>query len=473
MVMSHLHSLSSLGLATIFLGLVYAMHRAVIKTTLSTRFIYKAAALFLVLISTSQVFMAARLVAAGSFCKIAAAAVGCSIFIFFLVFPNKYRRLIWNLTHELEEQIREEKFQTLAQAMPLMVWSVGPKGPPLTYCNDLWQDYTGVEVTPTRKPDRSVVHPDDTEALRKWEECLRTGKSYQSNIRFRRKDGAYRWHLSKANPLYQRGKIVGWVGGAVDIDDQIHAQQVLQDALKSKDDFFSIASHELRTPITALKMQVQMLRYGIQKQNFDTDRVLHGLASADFQTDRLVKLIDNLLDVTRIKNNKLSIDRSGLINLTHIVESVASRLHDVAKSSGCRITLELEKNVSGYWDSMRVEQLVTNLVSNAVKYGDKKPIHLSLHSQQNCAVLKVRDQGIGIAPEDRGRIFNKFERTASATNFSGLGLGLYISNQIALAHGGSISVTNNESKGSVFTLTLPMGKPAHEDFDSGRRAATV
>ena len=231
----------------------------------------------------------------------------------------------------------------------------------------------------------------------------------------------------------------------------------LQDAVRAREEFLSIASHELKTPLTSLQLQVQMLQRAAQRDTLarlPAERVLTMLGTAERQTKHLVKLINTLLDISRLGGGHLDLHREE-IDLAALVREVAAQLAPELTVAGCRLTVTAPAPVPGLWDRARLEQVVTNLLSNALKYGRGQPIEVAVTGTDDRARLVVRDEGIGIAPEHLSRIFERFERAVSAHNYGGLGLGLYIVRQIVEAHGGAISVTSTPGKGSTFVVDLP------------------
>jgi signal transduction histidine kinase len=237
-------------------------------------------------------------------------------------------------------------------------------------------------------------------------------------------------------------------------------QQQAQQAIQVRDDFLSIASHELKTPLTSLKLQVQGLLVvpPVSLNAPDAKRLKQTLEVVDRQVARLDKLIVNLLDVSRIVAGRLLLDPSET-NLSMLVVEVSRQFEAQLARSGCRLEKHIEPGVVGNWDAPRIDQVVTNLLSNAIKYGSGKPIEIAVVPTAAGARLVVRDHGIGISAEDQRRIFGRFERAASLS-YGGLGLGLFISAQIVRAHGGTISVESSPDVGSIFTVDLPRTPPA-------------
>ena len=221
----------------------------------------------------------------------------------------------------------------------------------------------------------------------------------------------------------------------------------LTDALKARDEFLSVASHELRTPMTALLLRVQLLRKTMPDEDMEV---------FERQVQRLEALTSTLLDVTRARSGQLQLEREA-VDLGEAAREAASRLRDEAARAGVRIDIDAAAGVVGRWDRLRVAQVATNLLSNAIKYGGGKPVRLRVAREGGLAVLEVRDDGVGIPPSDQERIFERFERAVSPRNYGGLGLGLWISREIATALGGSIRVRSEAGKGSAFRLELPLG----------------
>jgi signal transduction histidine kinase len=234
-------------------------------------------------------------------------------------------------------------------------------------------------------------------------------------------------------------------------------QREALEAIQVRDDFLSVASHELKTPLTSLKLQVQGLMMMPPKTQLpeETRRVNVSLDVIRRQVSRLDKLTGNLLDVSRIAAGRLVLEPAE-VDLATLVNDVAHQFEAELTRQKCPLTRYIEGPVTGRWDPLRIDQVVTNLLSNAIKYGAGKPIELTVEERAGLARVIVRDHGIGIATEDQHRIFNRFER-AAALGYGGLGLGLYISRQIVLAHGGTVHVDSAPDSGSTFTVELPRG----------------
>lgn len=238
--------------------------------------------------------------------------------------------------------------------------------------------------------------------------------------------------------------------------------QMLKQALAAKDEFISMASHELRTPMTPLLLQLQSLTRMLQSQSLgelDPVRVKHMLSISGAQVQRLARTVDELLDVSRISTNKLNLNIEE-VDLGALVERVIALYAAELQRVNCVVDFVAEPGVIGYWDPFRLEQVLINFLSNAARYAAGKPLEVRVWRDHGKAAVSVRDEGIGIKTEDQSRIFQRFERAASSRHFAGLGLGLYISQQIVTLHRGEISVESEPAKGSRFTVKLPIEKPA-------------
>ncbi|WP_437674092.1 ATP-binding protein [Sorangium sp. So ce131] len=242
--------------------------------------------------------------------------------------------------------------------------------------------------------------------------------------------------------------------------------RMMREAVQIREDFVSVASHELRTPLSALVLQIQGLSRTIARSGGELPaaQVLAKLSQAEGQIERLTRLIDTLLDVTRINNGQLELSLED-VDLCDVAREVAVRLASEVERAGCALELDLPATAVGRWDRLRLDQVVTNLLVNAIKYGRGKPIQLRVAVDGESAVLQVMDQGIGIEKEFIGRIFGRFERAAPTSSYGGLGVGLYIVDQILKAHGGSIQVESAPGVGSRFQVALPL--PSRDADPSG------
>jgi len=232
-----------------------------------------------------------------------------------------------------------------------------------------------------------------------------------------------------------------------------------QQEVRERDEFLSIASHELRTPVTALQLQLQLIQRAASRPGgVKPEAVAAKLMTLERQSRRIGVLVNELLDVSRLRLGRLELHREA-VELTALVREMASQLAPEGARAGSAVEVVAQDPVEGQWDRLRIEQVLTNLLSNAFKFGQGKPITLTVSGDAERAVLGVRDGGLGIAPADQQRIFDRFERAVPTNRYGGLGLGLYIARQIVEAHGGGISLVSTPGAGTTFTITLPRTPP--------------
>lgn len=222
------------------------------------------------------------------------------------------------------------------------------------------------------------------------------------------------------------------------------SEKKIQEAVQIRDTFFSVASHELKSPLTTLKLQFQMLE---RLKNKELERPIQRM---QYQVSRLTSFIDDLLDVTRISAGKLTFEPE-IFDLVTLTEETIQGME-----GGNLIHVKAPSNLHGLWDPKRVEQVIVNLASNAIKYGDGKPVLLTVSKTEGMAVIEVKDHGKGISPQDLGKIFDRYERVGSHSGVSGLGLGLWIVKNILEAMGGDISVKSVLGEGTTFHVVLPL-----------------
>lgn len=248
---------------------------------------------------------------------------------------------------------------------------------------------------------------------------------------------------------------------AIAIDNSILYRDALR-TIQVREDFLSVASHELRTPLSPLRMQFEMAHLFAKSLPEGTPKraeLLEMMEGAGLQMDRLLKLVETLLDVSRITAGrlKLHLERCDLVAL---VAEVVKRFEPTLSKSRSSLTLRGPDSLVGYWDRSRIDQVISNLLSNALKFGGGAPIEIETQPRAGEAQLVVRDLGCGIDEADIGRIFERFERGNRAAGAHGFGLGLYICREIVQAHSGNISVESGPGRGAVFTVRLPIGAPS-------------
>ncbi len=243
------------------------------------------------------------------------------------------------------------------------------------------------------------------------------------------------------------------------IEERARLWRQARDEVRERDEFLSIASHELRTPVTALQLQMQMLHRAAERGGpAVAEQIAEKMESLERQTRRIALLVNELLDVSRMRLGRLEL-RLEEIDLAALAREAVEHLRADLERSGSAVSVRAEGPASGRWDRLRLEQVVANLIVNAAKFGEGKPIVVSVEARDERARLSVEDHGIGIAREHQDRVFGRFERAVPSQHFGGLGLGLYIARQIVEAHGGHIEVRSAPGLGSTFTVELPRLPP--------------
>lgn len=343
----------------------------------------------------------------------------------------------------------------------LELWSIPPEMEPLKNAYDVVPYICGQLVDPEEfvdNVDHCFAHPDANIV----------------NV-IRMKNGRYIERYSRPQKI--NGKIIGRISSFRDItervtyeerrekllEQEIEARLAAEESAAQREDFLSIASHELKTPLTPIRMQLRMIgkKIGdfIQEGDPEGEKLLKRFNDTDKQFKRFLNLVEQLLDVTRITAGRLKLDLE-MTDISKLAQEAALFLKDEFISSGCELTTSIEKDLVALVDRTRLWQVVNNLLSNALKYGNRKPVTFELKKRvtddKNFIEIIVKDQGIGIDPEGQKRLFTRFERIDPAKNYSGLGLGLFITKNIVAAHKGEILVESTPGKGSIFRVLIPI-----------------
>lgn len=364
------------------------------------------------------------------------------------------------LNNQLESKVKErtkelltsrEHFKFLADTIPVIVWTALPNGD-YDYFNKQWYNYTGKTFEESKGYGwQSVIHPDDLPAtVTAWTHSIKTGEPFKIEDRKISSQGVYRWHLGHALPFKDNdGKIIGWFGVCTDIDDQ-------KKAMEKKDEFISMASHELKTPVTSLKAytQILMMTLGGEGNTVASDM----LSKMDKQINKLTSLIADLLDASKANSGQLNLTIESF-DFNELVKEVTDELQRTTATHTIKLYLANTETING--DRNRLGQVIINLVSNAIKYSPQaNEVIITSQSNKDTIKLCVQDFGIGISSSEQPKLFTRFFRVAnSKTNtYPGLGLGLYISNEIIKRHSGTIDFKSAEGKGSTFCFTLPVAK---------------
>jgi PAS domain S-box-containing protein len=365
----------------------------------------------------------------------------------------------------LERAAHARRFQLLVAAIPQMVWTADASGR-AEFMSPQIGHYTGRTAAELAEGAwQRHLHRDDRAAVvALWRRMRDREEGGEGTFRLLGRNGRYRWFLVRAVPLRGAdGRLRQWIGTLTDIHVQKESEEAKAEAIRARDVFLSVASHELKTPVTAALLQIQHAHRTLRRANAPADlpAVAERVAASATSLERLSTLVGTLLDVSRIATGKLTLERKRF-DLTESVTQVAARIADSADRVGCPLEVDVAPGVTAVGDRLRVEQVITSLLSNAMKYGAGSPIALALAPRDGRAVLTVADRGIGIAPEDQARIFQPFERAASARHYGGLGLGLWIAREIIEAGGGAIRVESRPREGSTFRVELPLASGAVE-----------
>ena len=365
------------------------------------------------------------------------------------------RLVVAKMNEELEDIVRirtkdlfvsREHFKFLADNIPVIVWTTDGNGQ-ADYFNKQWYEYTGLDFERSRgSGSQQVLHPDDLiQTAKAWTEAITNQTSFQFEYRIKRaSDGQYRWHLGKGEPFKdESGKLIAWFGTSTDIEDQ-------KKEIEKKDEFIGVASHELKTPLTSLKGYVQLIG-----QTELPEPVKLYIEKANSSLNKLQHLINDLLDVSKIKAGRLKFDTT-IFDLSELIEQCIENCRYIYPSH--KLTEELEQNITINGNEERLEQVLMNLINNAVKYSNgNKEIIVRAEKDNNTATVSIIDFGIGLSSEDQEKIFDRFFRVENNEVYiPGLGMGLYISSGIVKEHNGTLSVKSKLKEGSVFSFSLPL-----------------
>ncbi|MFL5784994.1 MAG: ATP-binding protein [Bacteriovoracaceae bacterium] len=326
--------------------------------------------------------------------------------------------------------------------------------------NSVYDKIFGLSSKPDREMDdyRHRIHPEDIEAVSLIvNKAIESCDSFEHSFRIMHDDFSIRWVSATGKvECGPEGKPIRMIGTLMDITEKKKAEDMLHEALFYRDEFLSIASHELKTPLTSLKLQSQMFKRHSdrnEKEAFSPERIKRFMSEADVQVSRLTRLVDDMLDISRIRTGRLSISPEK-VEISAVVQDVVDRMRPHFSS------LEIGELANGevHCDRLRIEQVITNILNNALRYGKGMPVKVDLRSKGDFMTISVTDQGMGIPDSFKDKIFSRFQRAVPASEVSGLGLGLYISKQIVEAHQGKISVDSELNKGSCFTVQIPKGE---------------
>jgi signal transduction histidine kinase len=340
-----------------------------------------------------------------------------------------------------ELQERAGELHSILESIPQIAFTTGADGR-IEFVNEHWLQYS------VSRQEFPATHPDDEDLASRWEKTVASGQALEMELRVRPLDREeYRFHLLRAIPIREGQTITKWVGTFTDIDDQ-------KQAVKKKDEFISIASHELKTPLTSMKAYVQLLDRAIGSEDPTRMYVERTL----MQIRKLDSLIVDLLDLSKIESGKLKFNKkffSFETTLQSAVEMIRQTYPDY------HIVQRGQADIQLFGDETRIEQVIINYLTNAVKYSpENKDIHIETDIRPDgCLRVSVRDFGIGIRKDHQANIFSKFYRVEEAANrFQGLGIGLYICAEIIRRHEGKYGVESEPGQGSVFYFSVPISQ---------------
>ncbi|NPD27375.1 sensor histidine kinase [Corallococcus exiguus] len=305
------------------------------------------------------------------------------------------------------------------------------------------------------------VHPEDRDSVASALALhLEQGAPYDVSFRLKHQAGGYRSCVSRGRAIRDtQGRPVRMAGIIGDVTEQLRLYREAREAVRVRDEFLAVAAHELRTPLAALRLRVQGTAAALKlERQVAPERLERALVAADRQVQRLADLVEGLLDVSQMQSHAPRLNLEA-VDLGQVVRDVVLRSEELASRAGCLLVVRDVASAVGHWDALRLGQVVTHLLVNAVKFGPGKPVELEVQADESTAWLMVRDHGIGIAPDRVDGLFRRFERAVPARNYGGLGLGLYRLSRIVEAHGGEVAVTSTLGQGATFRVRLPRAGP--------------
>jgi len=359
-----------------------------------------------------------------------------------------------NAFHEVEAE--RARFEFMAESMPQKIFTATPAGD-IDYFNPQWMEYTGLTFEQIKDWGwTQFVHPDDVEAtVREWKRAVESGEPFHFQHRFRNAAGTYRWHLSRARAMRdQSGKITMWIGSNTDIHEQKETEEELRRANEDLQQFAYSASHDLQEPIrnVAVYSEVIARRY---EQILDSE----GHQFLEFLREggqRLATLVNDLLAYTRASMAEL---REESVSASQALNNSLKALDSAIREANAMVSIGELPEV--HMDGVHLQQVFQNLIGNAIKYrADATPqIHISAQPADRAWCFSVRDNGIGIDPEYKEKIFGVFKRLSHDPKYSGTGIGLAICQRVVERYGGRIWVESEPGKGSTFRFTVPQRVP--------------
>lgn len=362
---------------------------------------------------------------------------------------------VWRFQDVTELRKLEERFQQVAELSPDIISIISPEGKLVfnSSASTRIHGYSAEEME--GKNTMEFIHPEDQALVQEEMGKILADRSYISTVQYRylNKDGTYSWMEATACNQIDNPRINGLVTISREINSRKKMENDLKLALKTRDDFISFTSHELNTPVTLFKLKLQIL-----KKNFEKDGKAPEIKDYDSLIDQsksMQKLIEDLLSLSRIRAGKLSYFPEKF-NLSLLIEEILFKYKETFENEKIKITGSIGPNIFVDADQLRIGQVVSNLISNAIKYAPQSPIQIDLVKADKYASLTITDFGPGIAPEYHQSIFELFERAKRKEYMPGLGIGLYLCKNIVEAMKGSIQVISRTGEGASFIVKLPL-----------------
>ncbi|HSQ44704.1 MAG TPA: PAS domain-containing protein [Ginsengibacter sp.] len=362
---------------------------------------------------------------------------------------------VLDITEEKEKEnlLREsqEKFELIADAIPHMVWEIEMDGK-ISYINKQWMDWSGLSLDEINNGGwSSVIHPDDLENVAAgWAHAFQNKIVYIGECRFKNPGGGYSWFTLKTTPVRkENGEIKLWIGTATDIHDKKIIEQ-------HKDEFISMASHELKTPVTTIKAYAYIAENILEAKG--DEQTLGIIRKMGSQVNKLTKLIEDLLDITKIQQGKL-IYKDAAFDVNELLKEVVDDMQKTSASHKIKMQLDATAIINS--DKDKLAQVINNFISNAIKYSPKADNIIVRSQLKNDGVeLSVQDFGIGISKREQKNIFKQFYRVSDGaqSTFPGMGIGLFICTEIIAKLGGRIWLESTVDKGSIFYAWLPFSR---------------
>jgi PAS domain S-box-containing protein len=345
-----------------------------------------------------------------------------------------------------------ERFRFMAESMPQKIFTARPDGH-TDYLNQQWMEFTGLPVDQMLGTGWQLfIHPDDVEEnIATWRHSVETGEPLHFEHRFRRADGKYRWHLTRAHAMRDGdGRIVMWIGSSTEIQEQKEKEEALRLANDDLQQFAYSASHDLREPIRNVAVYSELVANRYQNVLDSEGQMFLGFLTEGGR--RLAMLVNDLLAYTSAGTGELT---EGRVDSNAVLKHSLASLAEAIRESGAEITADPLPEV--FIGETHLQQILQNLISNALKYRDKSPprIHISATRQAADWCFSVKDNGIGIDPQYKEKIFGVFKRLHRDRQYGGTGIGLAICKRVVERYGGRIWVESEPGKGATFCFTIP------------------